>query len=59
MTLITDVVLAALGLIVIYLFMGTVLSNVPNTALMEVIAGFGLGGSSIALFARVGGKGVA
>src|SRR5690606_15778864 len=47
--------LASLGLIVIFLFMGSVLSHVPNTALMEVIAGFGLGGSSIALFARVGG----
>ena len=47
--------LATLGLILIYLFMGMVLSGVPNNVLMEVIAGFGLGGSSIALFARVGG----
>ncbi len=47
--------LAALGLILILLFMSTVLSEVPPTAVMEVIAGFGLGGSSIALFARVGG----
>ncbi len=47
--------LAALGLILIYLFMKTFLSDVPNDALMEVIAGFGLGGSTIALFARVGG----
>jgi len=47
--------LAALGLILIFLFMGAVLSAVPPSAVMEVIAGFGLGGSSIALFARVGG----
>jgi len=47
--------LAALGLILIYLFMGAVLTNVPPNVIMEVIAGFGLGGSSIALFARVGG----
>lgn len=47
--------LAALGMILIYIFMAAMLSNVPNNVLMEVIAGFGLGGSSIALFARVGG----
>jgi len=47
--------LATLGLIIIYLFMNMVLGDVPNNVLMEVIAGFGLGGSSIALFARVGG----
>ncbi|MES2625530.1 MAG: V-type H(+)-translocating pyrophosphatase [Pseudomonadota bacterium] len=47
--------LASLGLILIYLFMSAMLTNVPNNVLMEVIAGFGLGGSSIALFARVGG----
>jgi len=47
--------LATLGLIIIYLFMNAVLPNVENNVLMEVIAGFGLGGSSIALFARVGG----
>lgn len=47
--------LASLGLILIYLFMAAMLDNVPNNVLMEVIAGFGLGGSSIALFARVGG----
>ena len=29
--------------------------DLPNNVLMEIIAGFGLGGSSIALFARVGG----
>ncbi len=47
--------LATLGLILIYLFMKLVLGDIPNNVLMEVIAGFGLGGSSIALFARVGG----
>jgi len=47
--------LATLGLILIYLFMNMVLADVPNNVLMEVIAGFGLGGSTIALFARVGG----
>jgi H(+)-translocating pyrophosphatase len=47
--------LATLGLILIYLFMKMVLADVPNNVLMEVIAGFGLGGSTIALFARVGG----
>jgi H(+)-translocating pyrophosphatase len=47
--------LATLGLILIFLFMTMVLPDVPNNVLMEVIAGFGLGGSTIALFARVGG----
>ncbi|MEE4172734.1 MAG: V-type H(+)-translocating pyrophosphatase [Xanthomonadales bacterium] len=53
--------LTTLGLVLIYLFMTLVLgpdvANDPvnNHVLMEVIAGFGLGGSTIALFARVGG----
>ncbi len=47
--------LATLGMITIYLVMKHLLSDVPNNVLMEVIAGFGLGGSTIALFARVGG----
>jgi len=47
--------LATLGMTLIYLFMKTMLAGVPNNVLMEVIAGFGLGGSTIALFARVGG----
>jgi len=48
--------LATLGLIIIYLFMGAVLpEDVPNNVMMEIIAGFGLGGSSIALSARVSG----
>jgi H(+)-translocating pyrophosphatase len=47
--------LAALGLILIYIFMDIMIPSVPSNVLMEVIAGFGLGGSTIALFARVGG----
>lgn len=48
--------LATLGLLVIYLAMKFWMpSDIPNNVLMEVIAGFGLGGSTIALFARVGG----
>jgi H(+)-translocating pyrophosphatase len=50
--------LATLGLIIIYVVMSTLLADLGpenNHILMEVIAGFGLGGSTIALFARVGG----
>ncbi len=48
--------LASLGLITIYLVMNAwVGEDIPPNVLMEIIAGFGLGGSSIALFARVGG----
>ena len=48
--------LASLGLITIFLVMSAILpEDLPNSVLMEIIAGFGLGGSSIALFARVGG----
>ena len=51
--------LASLGMIVIYVVMKEVLlvelGPENNHILMEVIAGFGLGGSTIALFARVGG----
>lgn len=50
--------LATLGLVLIYLLMDFLLSGLGegnNHILMEVIAGFGLGGSTIALFARVGG----
>lgn len=50
--------LATLGLIVIYVVMKFLLADLGeenNHILMEVIAGFGLGGSTIALFARVGG----
>jgi H(+)-translocating pyrophosphatase len=48
--------LAVLGLIIVYVVMKAWLpADLPNHVLMEIIAGFGLGGSTIALFARVGG----
>ena len=50
--------LATLGLIIVYVVMSSLMSELGpdnNHILMEVIAGFGLGGSTIALFARVGG----
>ena len=48
--------LATLGLLLVYLGLKAVMpAELPTHVLMEVIAGFGLGGSSIALFARVGG----
>lgn len=47
--------LAVLGLIVIYMVLRALLPTIDAHILMEIIAGFGLGGSSIALFARVGG----
>ena len=48
--------LASLGLLAVYLLLVNIMpAELPTHILMEVIAGFGLGGSSIALFARVGG----
>jgi len=50
--------LAVLGLVLVYVIMSFLLADLGtgnNHILMEVIAGFGLGGSTIALFARVGG----
>lgn len=50
--------LATLGLVIVYVVMSALLADLGeenNHILMEVIAGFGLGGSTIALFARVGG----
>ncbi|MFK7865224.1 MAG: V-type H(+)-translocating pyrophosphatase [Pseudohongiellaceae bacterium] len=47
--------LAVLGLVIVYVVMSALLGDIDNHILMEVIAGFGLGGSTIALFARVGG----
>ena len=50
--------LATLGLVIVYVVMPSLMSELGpenNHILMEVIAGFGLGGSTIALFARVGG----
>ena len=48
--------LSSLGLLGVYLLLVNIMpEQLPTHGLMEVIAGFGLGGSSIALFARVGG----
>ena len=48
--------LSSLGLLGVYLLLVNIMpEQLPTHVLMEVIAGFGLGGSSIALFARVGG----
>src|SRR5690606_25284216 len=48
--------LASLGLLLVYILLKAVMpAELPTHVLMVVIAGFGLGGSSIALFARVGG----
>ena len=47
--------LAVLGLAVIYLVLDALLPGIDKHILMEVMAGFGLGGSSNALFARVSG----
>ncbi len=48
--------LASLGMLGVYLLLVNIMpAQLPTHVLMEVIAGFGLGGSSIALFARVGG----
>ncbi|MEE3266084.1 MAG: sodium/proton-translocating pyrophosphatase, partial [SAR324 cluster bacterium] len=47
--------LAVLGLVGIYLVLEVLLPGIEKHILMEVMAGFGLGGSSIALFARVSG----
>ena len=48
------VALALIGMTVMYLIYGMFIQN-DNYVLMEMIAGFGLGGSSVALFGRVGG----
>jgi len=47
--------LAVLGLVGIYLILDALLPGIEKHILMEVMAGFGLGGSSIALFGRVSG----
>ena len=49
------VALAVLGLLFVYLITNFFLPNTDAHILFEVISGFGLGGSSIALFGRVGG----
>jgi K(+)-stimulated pyrophosphate-energized sodium pump len=47
--------LAVLGLIGMYGLLTVLMPNASGWHIMEALAGFGLGGSSIALFARVGG----
>jgi K(+)-stimulated pyrophosphate-energized sodium pump len=47
--------LAVLGLIAMYLLLDVLMPDASRWHVMEALAGFGLGGSSIALFARVGG----
>ncbi len=47
--------LAILGLILLFMLFTGLHSNVETHILMESLAGYGLGGSSVALFGRVGG----
>lgn len=47
--------LAVVGLMLVYLGIEAILPNVDKKILMEILSGFGLGGSSVALFGRVGG----
>jgi K(+)-stimulated pyrophosphate-energized sodium pump len=47
--------LAVLGLVAMYGVLTLVMPEASRWHIMEALAGFGLGGSSIALFARVGG----
>lgn len=47
--------LALVGLILMYLLLSFLLEGSSQLHIMEALAGFGLGASSIALFARVGG----
>ncbi|TGL78706.1 sodium-translocating pyrophosphatase [Leptospira yasudae] len=47
--------LAILGMIVLFLVFTGMYPNIEKHFLMESLAGFGLGGSAVALFGRVGG----
>jgi len=47
--------LAVVGLIFMYLLLSGILPPIEEHYLMEILSGYGLGGSSVALFARVGG----
>ncbi len=47
--------LAILGMIACYLGLTAAMPGIETHVVMEVLSGFGLGGSSVALFARVGG----
>ncbi len=47
--------LAVVGLVFMYLVLSGILPPIEEHYLMEILSGYGLGGSSVALFARVGG----
>lgn len=47
--------MAVLGLLFVYLGLDALLPGLEKHYLMEILSGFGLGGSSVALFGRVGG----
>lgn len=47
--------IAIVGLVLVYLGLDALLQGVEKRTVMEVLSGFALGGSSVALFARVGG----
>jgi H(+)-translocating pyrophosphatase len=47
--------LAVLGMLACYLCLQKILPTQEPHTIMEILSGFGLGGSSVALFARVGG----
>ncbi|MCW5871715.1 MAG: sodium/proton-translocating pyrophosphatase, partial [Candidatus Eremiobacteraeota bacterium] len=47
--------LAVLGMLACYFCLAKVLPGQAPHTIMEILSGFGLGGSSVALFARVGG----
>ena len=47
--------LAVIGLALMYLVLSGLMGDASRLHVMEALAGFGLGGSSVALFARVGG----
>ncbi|MDH4120867.1 MAG: V-type H(+)-translocating pyrophosphatase [Deltaproteobacteria bacterium] len=47
--------MAVIGLLGMYYILSGLMGEVSQEHIMEALAGFGLGGSSIALFARVGG----
>lgn len=46
---------AIIGMILVYLLLTALLPNAEQHIIMEILSGFGLGGSSVALFGRVGG----
>ncbi|HEX7927257.1 MAG TPA: V-type H(+)-translocating pyrophosphatase [bacterium] len=47
--------LAVIGMALMYLLLSGLMGDASRLHVMEALAGFGLGGSSVALFARVGG----